>query len=674
MRNAQKRSKVLLIGSETEFLEMAGKSLESQFDIQYAVNENEALSKARTERPDVVILEYLEPQGTAFRLHKQLREGWVTKHIPLLVVDVQLPGRPEKRWTNQETMGIDAEDHLSISVSDTASISQAMASLGLTEKINTKLSKKTNALREAILNPHTFCVTWEQIPGRGAFEIQQELVIENVRKAAELRRVQAISVTDNPGGNPAISTEMLCMEIKRLGTEPLVHLALRDKNRNEIESMLYGLTAGGVKNLLILSGDYPSLDGFEGRPKPVFDIDPVNAIRLIETMNRGLEHMAMGKKLTLAPTDFFAGVCISPFKQQESELMAQYDKLKKKIEAGAKFIITQVGYDARKFHELMQWLRINHYSIPALANIYILPYGTAKLMNANKIPGCVVTSKLVTELAEEAKVQDKGKSTRLLRAAKLYAIAKGMGYAGAHIGGHGITSDMVEFIITKGEELSKNWQPLVAEFDYPQLDGFYFFEKDPTTGLNTDTLAKRPLNPSKPLIYRFSRLAHRLIFNEKSRRFKLLQKFAQRVDAQPKVKRAMGHFEHLVKAALFHCMDCGDCALFDIAYVCPMSQCPKNQRNGACGGSYEGWCEVYPNEKKCIWVQAYERLKAYNEETKLGDTIVSPCNWDLWQTSSWLNFYLGRDHTAKRLGVKPPQLKNGAKNSGRTEAKEKPSS
>jgi methylenetetrahydrofolate reductase (NADPH) len=105
-----------------------------------------------------------------------------------------------------------------------------------------------------------------------------------------------------------------------------------------------------------------------------------------------------------------------------------------------------------------------------------------------------------------------------------------------------------------------------------------------------------------------------------------------------------------------------------------MSQCPKNQRNGACGGSYEGWCEVYPNEKKCIWVQAYERLKTYNEETKLGDTIVSPCNWDLWQTSSWLNFYLGRDHTAKRLGVKPPQLKNGAKNSGRTEAKEKPSS
>jgi len=654
MENMKKQPKVLVIGSEPDFQQLTGKSLEGQFEVFHVSNENEGLSRARTERPDVLILGYLDPRGASFRLHKKLREGWITKHIPLLVVDVEFPGRPEKGWTSQEAMEMDAEDYLSISLNDTASIPQAMASFGLTKRIDTKLSEKANTLREAILNRNIFCVTWEQIPGRGAFELQQELVIENVRKAAELGKIHAISVTDNPGGNPAISTEMLCTEIKKLGTEPLVHLALRDKNRSEIESMLYGLAAGDVRNILVLSGDYPSGEGFEGRPKPVFDIDPVNAIRLIETMNRGLEHMVMGKKVTLASTDFFAGVCVSPFKQQESELMAQYFKLKKKIEAGAKFIITQVGYDARKLHEVLQWLRVNGYSIPALANIYILPYGAAKLMNANGIPGCVVTGKLVAELAEEAKAQDKGKSTRLLRAAKLYAIAKGMGYAGAHIGGHGITYDMVEFIITKGEELSKNWGSLVAEFDYPQKDGFYLFEKDPKTGLNTEVYAKKPLNPSKPLIYRFSRVAHHMFFNEKRWWFKNLQPFARWVDASPKAKKVFEFFEHLAKAALFHCLNCGDCALFDVAYVCPMSQCPKNQRNGACGGSYEGWCEVYPNEKKCLWVQAYERYKAYHEEAKISAYSVPPCNWDLWQTSSWLNFYLGRDHTAKRLGIKPP--------------------
>jgi len=661
MENSEKKRKVLVIGSIPEFRELIRESLHDQFEVVDASSESEGLAKARTERPETLILGYLDPRGSSFRLHKMLREGWITKHIPQLVVDAHFPGQLEKAWTSQEAMQMDAEDYLLISPDDAGSVAESVKALRLTERIDIKLEEKANPLKEAILDPKVFCVTWEQIPGRGAFEIQQEQVFDNIRKAAKLGRIHAISVTDNPGGNPAISTEMLCAEVKRVGTEPLVHLACRDKNRSQIESMLYGLAASGVRNILALSGDYPSPEGFEGKPKPVFDMDPVNVVRLIEAMNRGLEHTAMGKKMVLAPTDLFVGVCVSPFKQLESELMAQYYKLKKKIEGGAKFIITQIGYDARKYHELLQWLRVSHFEVPVLVNVYVLPYSTAKLMNSNKIPGCVVTDKLVLELAEEAKAPDKGKAARLLRSAKLYAIAKGMGYAGAHIGGHGITSDMVETIITKGEELSKDWEKLVPEFDYPQPEGFYLFEKDPKTGLNTDVLVKGPSKPSPPLIYRLSRIAHVTLFEEKSWVFRMLRPIARWADVSPKVKTVLEFFEHLAKTVLFHCLNCGDCALFDVAFVCPMSQCPKSQRNGACGGSYQGWCEVYPNEKRCVWVQAYDRLKAYGEEDSLDDTIVPPCNWELWQTSSWLNFYMGRDHTAKRLGIKPPRKKDSSK-------------
>ncbi len=657
MDKMKKPFKVLIVSSIPDFHQVVGKSLEDRFEVVYASNEGEGLSKARVERPDALILGYLDPRGSSFRLHKKLREGWITKHIPQLVVDLHFPGQPEKAWTPQEAMQMDAEDYLLLSPEDSGSVAESIEALGLPDKIDVKLSERANPLKEAILNRGVFCVTWEQIPGRGAFEIQQEQVFDNIRKAAELGKIHAISVTDNPGGNPAISTEMLCAEVKRVGTEPLVHLACRDKNRSQIESMLYGLAASGVRNILALSGDYPSPEGFEGKPKPVFDMDPVNVARLVEAMNSGLEHHAMGKKVVLAPTDLFVGVCVSPFKQVEPEVMAQYFKLKKKIEAGAKFIITQIGYDARKYHELLQWLRVNHFDVPVLVNVYVLPYSTAKLMNSNKIPGCVVTDKLVSELAEEAKAPDKGKAGRLLRSAKLYAIAKGMGYAGAHIGGHGITSDMVEYIITKGEELSRDWEKLVPEFDYPQPEGFYLFEKDPKTGLNTDVFAKRPSKSPPPLVYRLSRIAHVTLFEQKSWVFKALRPIAAWVDVSPKARAVMEFCEHLAKTVLFHCLNCGDCALFDVGFVCPMSQCPKNQRNGACGGSYQGWCEVYPNEKKCVWVQAYDRLKAYHEEQSLGGYIVPPCNWDLWQTSSWLNFYMGRDHTAKRLGIKPPAEK-----------------
>ena len=140
-----------------------------------------------------------------------------------------------------------------------------------------------------------------------------------------------VSITDNPGGNPAIATDILCSEIRKLGIEPLVHVAFRDKSRNQAESLLFQLAALDINNVLILTGDYPSNLGFTGKSKPVFDLDSVNGLRLVAEMNQGLEREIMRKPTRLAPTDFFAGAAFSPFKQLESEVMGQYAKMSKKI-------------------------------------------------------------------------------------------------------------------------------------------------------------------------------------------------------------------------------------------------------------------------------------------------------------------------------------------------------
>jgi methylenetetrahydrofolate reductase (NADPH) len=103
--------------------------------------------------------------------------------------------------------------------------------------------------------------------------------------------------------------------------------------------------------------------------------------------------------------------------------------------------------------------------------------------------------------------------------------------------------------------------------------------------------------------------------------------------------------EHTAKKPLFDCQDCGDCSLAEIAYLCPESQCAKNQRNGPCGGTRDGLCEVA--EKECIWAQAYERLKPYGEEdTMLEGPVVFNDNV-LRGTSAWANTFLGRDHIAR---------------------------
>src|SRR3990172_6464064 len=110
MEKLDQKHKVLVIGSIPEFHQWMGESLRDRFEEIYASNESEGLSKARGERPEALVLGYLDPRGSSFRLHKKLREGWITKHIPQMIVDAHFPGQPEKAWTSEEAMQMDAEE------------------------------------------------------------------------------------------------------------------------------------------------------------------------------------------------------------------------------------------------------------------------------------------------------------------------------------------------------------------------------------------------------------------------------------------------------------------------------------------------------------------------------------------------------------------------------------
>jgi methylenetetrahydrofolate reductase (NADPH) len=509
----------------------------------------------------------------------------------------------------------------------------------------------------SLVDKDTFSVSWELVPGRGAFERYQDEFMASAEQAAKGSKVHALTITDNPGGNPATSGEMLGVELRRLGTEVVVHFTCKDKSRNQLEALLYGLERASVRNLLVLTGDYASA-GYEGHSTPVFDLDATQLLGLISRLNEGLEIPGPRGAGKLAPTHFVPGAVVSPFKATEAELMGQYFKLKKKLQAGAQFIVTQLGYDARKFHEVLTMVRyLGFEHIPVVGNLYVLAAGPARLMNRNGLPGCVVTDQFLSVVQQEAQEKDKGKAKRLERAAKMYAFMKGMGFAGVHIGGHGLKYQDVVTIIEMGEELTPNWPAFLPEFGFPQPDGWYYFERDPQTGMNTDAPVDRSRRPATPLVYRGFRLLHKTMFEPKGILYKPMHGLAQAIDGTA-LEGPFTRMEHIAKVVTNECMHCGDCGLPDVAYVCPTSQCPKGQRNGPCGGSFEGWCEVYPNKRRCIYTRAYPRLKHYGEEDSLGAYLVPPVDHSLRRTSSWLNFYLGRDHTSKRLGIKPPEKKS----------------
>jgi len=94
--------------------------------------------------------------------------------------------------------------------------------------------------------------------------------------------------------------------------------------------------------------------------------------------------------------------------------------------------------------------------------------------------------------------------------------------------------------------------------------------------------------------------------------------------------------ERLSKRALFDCRMCGQCVLHSTGMTCPMS-CPKNLRNGPCGGVLpNGHCEINP-DAPCIWVQAWERSKRMPLYGEAILELQAPLNQSLNGTSAWIN-------------------------------------
>ena len=506
----------------------------------------------------------------------------------------------------------------------------------------------SNRFREAIEGGE-FVVTVEMIPGRGANEASQQHEMETMRQVYATGRVHAISITDNPSGNPAIMADAIAREFESEGICALTHFTCKDRSRNQVQGQLYALQRDGLENLLFMTGDCQT-SGWKGTSRPNFDLDSVTIQMLAADMNDGLVVQTRKGEMREEKANFFAGGCVNPFKYRTGEIIPQYLKAEKKIIAGAKFLITQLGYDSAKMKELQTYLRGRGYDTPLIANIFLLTRGAAKLMQSGDIAGTYVSDELMAKLEEEAKAEDKGRGARIERAAQMIAIAKGMGYQGVHIGGFGLDADMVVKLLDRSEELLDQWEGLAKEISYGKPGGDFLFGDgwgEYSTAVPTENKGKRKLYKR----YGLSRFFHHWVLTLDKRFCKTLANVMDRRDRKKGIYRAHD-IEHGGKAFLYGCIDCGDCGLEAAIYSCPMAQCPKCQRNGPCGGSNDGWCEKYPGERYCIWYKAYHRLDKYGEHYRMRSFITPPNNWEYWQTSAWSNYTHKRDNAANRIPVK----------------------
>ncbi len=242
-----------------------------------------------------------------------------------------------------------------------------------------------------LLKTKDFVVTSEVGPQKGA----------NVSKALEhiellKDKMDGLNVTDNQSSVMRYPSLGMCLLIKEHGGEPVLQVTCRDRNRLAIQADLLFAHSRGIGNVLCLTGD--SIDvGDHKEAKQVFDLDSVQLIHLVQTLNSGKD--MEGNELN-GGTDFCIGTTASP---SSDPIEPQLIKVEKKLKAGVSFIQTQAVYELDDLKRFSEFVRNVDDRVRILAGIVpVTGVKMAAYMNEN-VPGISIPQRLIAELADAPK-------------------------------------------------------------------------------------------------------------------------------------------------------------------------------------------------------------------------------------------------------------------------------
>jgi methionine synthase / methylenetetrahydrofolate reductase(NADPH) len=218
-------------------------------------------------------------------------------------------------------------------------------------------------------------------------------LVEVAAALKESGRVGWVDINDNAAARAGMSSLMISAMIERIaGIETIPHLTTRDWSVMGLGSMLLGAHAEGVRNILAITGDPPEVGDYPGA-RGVYEIDSIGLTQLMTNLNRGEDFN--GRPID-APTSFFAGVAVNP---TADDLDLELDRFRQKVEAGAKYAITQIVFDLERFDELTERLG-GSWPIPVLIEVFPLTSYRLALRLHNELPGIVVPEPLQKALED----------------------------------------------------------------------------------------------------------------------------------------------------------------------------------------------------------------------------------------------------------------------------------
>jgi homocysteine S-methyltransferase len=225
-----------------------------------------------------------------------------------------------------------------------------------------------------------FVVSVEIDPPRGG---NAHAMLELARTLKQSGHVDVVDVNDNPRARARMSGLIASATIERVvGIETIPHLTPRDSSIAGLESMLLGAHAEGIRNVLAVTGDPPEAGDYPGS-QGVYEVDSIGLSRVITRMNAGEDFN--GREID-APTSFFLGVAVNP---AADDLDYELERFQQKLEAGARFAMTQVLFDLSYLDAFLERLG-GSCPIPLLVGVFYVRSYQLALRLHNEVPGIVV--------------------------------------------------------------------------------------------------------------------------------------------------------------------------------------------------------------------------------------------------------------------------------------------
>lgn len=242
------------------------------------------------------------------------------------------------------------------------------------------------------LESGVFAVTAEMAPPKG-FDFSEQLETAKLLRG----KVHAVNVTDMQSACLKASSLGLCVHLKQAGVEPILQITGRDRSRMAIMADVLSAASFGIDTVLALTGDHPAVGDCK-QSKPVYDLDSVGILHMLSEMEETGTDCG-GNPLSGGAPSLFKGAAVTPVYEP---VFLQINKLRQKVEAGARYIQTQGIFDLDSLKRFLDEVDRAGIDVPIMAGIIPLKSaGMAKFMNEN-VPGIAVPEETIERLAAAA--------------------------------------------------------------------------------------------------------------------------------------------------------------------------------------------------------------------------------------------------------------------------------